>query len=168
MIRISSVKLPLSMTPADFPRVAAQTLGLLPTQIQACRLVRKAVDARDKSKLHFVVTLDVQTDAEAALLARMPHLQIVCEDAPIPVIRREKAPSLRPLVVGAGPAGLFSALRLAQAGCAPRWIERGKSVTQRAADVQAFWAHGTFLPSSNVQFGEGGAGAFSDGKLTTG
>lgn len=146
-------------------RQVARAFGVAPDQVRDIRIVRKSVDARKRANVHFVVNVQAEIDApqcdkplvEKDAFSTLPHsTPQVC------------APAYRPLVVGTGPTGLFCALRLAEAGLAPLMIERGKPVDERAADVAAFAAGGTLNPQSNVQFGEGGAGTFSDGKLTTG
>lgn len=121
-----------------------------------------------KGDVHFVLTVDVTLREEAAVLRRLkPGVAVRVQ--PAPALRLPRAAFARPpLVVGAGPAGLFAALTLAQAGARPILIERGKAVEKRALDVEHMSQAGELNPESNVQFGEGGAGAFSDGKLTTG
>ena len=132
------------------------------------RLLRRSVDAREEVRL--VYTVEVTLKEEAAVLRRCRSRKVsrvqpapaYAPPAPLP------APEIPPVVVGAGPAGLFAALVLALAGQRPILLERGRPVERRAADVERFWATGELDPTSNVQFGEGGAGAFSDGKLNTG
>ena len=131
-------------------------------------MLKKAVDARDKADVHFVLSVAVTLKDEAKVLARLkPGVA-----APFTFPKAPTLPKARfehpPVVVGAGPAGLFAALTLARAGVQPILIERGKPVEERTKSVQMMQEQGILDPESNVQFGEGGAGAFSDGKLTTG
>jgi len=171
MIRLPAVKAPLSVAERDLARIAADILGVDPGQIRSVRLSRRAVDARRKDDVHLALTLDVTVlGDEAALLrgCRHPQASLVEAPAPPPSPARVAAPKCRPVVVGGGPAGLFAALLLARAGAMPLLIERGQDALTRRADVERFWQTGELSPESNVQFGEGGAGTFSDGKLNTG
>lgn len=168
MLRISNIKAPLDYEKAPLTRFAASLLKLAPDEVLSARLSRKSVDARDKSRVHFVLTLDVRLRHEDPrsvdrLPVRAERVQET-EEPPLPRAHFDE----RPVVVGLGPAGLFAAWTLAQAGARPIVLERGRPVEQRQRDVEAFFAGGALDPHSNVQFGEGGAGAFSDGKLNTG
>ncbi|MDR3051440.1 MAG: hypothetical protein LBU67_06930 [Oscillospiraceae bacterium] len=174
MIRIRNLSVNPD-TPLDarsLAALAADKLGLAPADIAACRLSRQSVDARDKHAVRLILTLDVNVargDAERiAQRCASPHIAWVAPAPPVAKPVYPPAPRLRPVVAGAGPAGLFAALRLAQAGWQPLLVERGWDSARRALDVAAFWRGERLNPQSNVQFGEGGAGAFSDGKLTTG
>lgn len=161
----------LTLFPGDderrLPLLAAQACGLPVAELQDFRIVRKAVDARKKPKVLLVYSVAFSLSDEHRLCAdhqgiphleRAPHEPAICFTPP-----RRSAPVV---VAGMGPAGLFCALRLAAHGIAATVIERGQPVEQRVRDVARFWKNGTLLPESNVQFGEGGAGTFSDGKLT--
>ena len=170
MIRLNNLKVPLDYDEKTLLRLAETRLNAR-GQVEAVRVAKKSVDARDKGDVHFVMALDVSVRGdEQKILARLPRGVQAAPAKPEPKTRRFTGARFdqRPLVVGLGPAGLFAAYTLALHGARPVVIERGQDVTRRATAVESFWAGGAFNPRSNVQFGEGGAGAFSDGKLTTG
>ena len=175
MIRIHNIKVPLDYTERSLVSAACKKLGTTSAQVASCTVSKKSVDARKKSDVCFVVSLDIQLKSpadERRIAARLnPSVGgIVQLYAPPATVRLPAAPAVRPVVVGMGPAGLFAALTLAEAGACPIVLERGQDVDTRTRDVQAYWTQGApaFNPASNVQFGEGGAGTFSDGKLNTG
>ncbi|MBP7753409.1 MAG: hypothetical protein KA077_03965 [Veillonella sp.] len=139
-------------------------------QIKAVHVVRRAVDARKKPQITFVYTLFVEVADEAAVmkrLARDKNVSTMQPELPEPIVPGVMTLQHRPVVVGFGPAGMLAAFYLAREGYRPLVLERGQDVDQRTSDVEKFWQTGQFDPESNVQFGEGGAGTFSDGKLTT-
>lgn len=168
MLRLSNLSLPLSYTDEELTALIARKLKTAAGQIQSITLVKKSIDARDKGDVHFVLTVDAALHHEDEVLRCLKN-GIAARVSPKPAKPLPPATFNRPpMVVGAGPAGLFAALTLAKAGACPILIERGRPVEQRTQDVAAMMKDGTLDPNSNVQFGEGGAGAFSDGKLTTG
>ena len=170
MIRISELKLPLDHADEDLPALIAHTLGLAPPQIAHFTLFKRSFDAR-KAALVQVYIVDValvDTALEAELLRQHPdnpHLRASPDMAYIPVGQAPAALAMRPVVVGFGPCGIFAALVLAQMGFKPLVLERGTTVRQRTQDTWGLWRKNVLKPESNVQFGEGGAGTFSDGKL---
>ena len=166
MIRINNVKIPLDCDDESLRRAAAKELRLEERAVQSVTLFRRSVDARKKEQLHFTCTLDVTVAVnENNLLKRAKNAVKVTP-------YRYDVPTWQggtpPVVVGFGPAGMFAALVLAQSGAKPIVVERGRDVDRRTADVHRFWTDGALDTRSNVQFGEGGAGTFSDGKLNTG
>ena len=173
MLRLSELKLPLDHSDGDLEAAVIRRLRLRPGQLRGHRLVKRSVDARRKPAVALVYCLDLELDpaAESFLLGKKkadPQLRPTPDEryrfAVLPGSVR--APAERPLVVGAGPCGYFTALLLAQMGLRPLLLERGQPVKQRTAATFGFWK-GTlpFNPEANAQFGEGGAGTFSDGKL---
>ena len=166
MLRLNNLNVPLDYTEASLKALLLQKLHLSPAQLLSFHIARRSVDARDRRDVHFVLTVDLSLRDEAAVLRKNKTLTQYTPPAPLQL--REAKFDLPPLVVGAGPAGLFSALMLARAGACPVLIERGKPVDERTADVARLQQQSVLDPESNVQFGEGGAGAFSDGKLTSG
>ncbi len=169
MLRIQNIPLPIDSGQGQLKKKAARILGVKPEVITGLSLARQSIDARKKNDVHYVCTVDVTVADEGRVMARCRDRNVsLHQSAPyvFPTVRRTS--SLPPVVVGMGPAGLFAALFLARNGLAPIVLERGRPVEERTADVERFWTTGVLNPSSNVQFGEGGAGTFSDGKLTTG
>jgi hypothetical protein len=163
------LKLPLGHTPEALTEAVLARLGIAPEDMVDFRVARRANDARRKSAILMVYSVDVTLRDEAAVLARFAvdhHVQPTLDTryrfvTAAPVDRTGR----RPVVIGAGPCGLFAALILAQMGLRPIILERGKVVRQRTKDTWGLWRRGVLDPESNVQFGEGGAGTFSDGKL---
>jgi uncharacterized FAD-dependent dehydrogenase len=149
------------------PSLVASRIGLDPADLLEFQIVRKGVDARHKPRVKAVFTLSFSVRDIESLRSRIPAIPSLewQPESPqpcfVPVCTTQRI-----IIVGSGPCGLFAALRLAQYGLTATIIERGQAVEQRALDVQQFWRNGQLNPESNVQFGEGGAGTFSDGKLT--
>ncbi|MBQ1186532.1 MAG: FAD-dependent oxidoreductase [Clostridia bacterium] len=161
MILVSNINLPLD---TDFNNLKS-VVSFKGVNIKSAVLYKKSVDARRKNDVHFCCSVLIEVDNEKNALKRIKNSKIYTE----PIYTYKKAVSkTRPVVVGFGPAGIFAAYTLAKAGLRPIVIERGDDVDTRKQKVDAFWSGGKLDTESNVQFGEGGAGTFSDGKLTTG
>ena len=169
MLKITGLKLPLGFREGDLKRAAAKQLRLPESAIGQVRLCKKSVDARKKDNVHFVCAVEaaIQGDENRLLSRRRDNAVQKAEPYRYQLPQAGKLPQ-RPVVVGFGPAGMFAALLLAQCGQEPIVLERGQAVEERERAVQRFWKERVLDSQSNVQFGEGGAGTFSDGKLTTG
>lgn len=169
MLRLSDLTLPLDHTSADLEQAVIARLDIAPDDLKRLTVVRRGNDARRKTAIKLVYSLDVQVTDEAKVLARFAADQHVrpTPDTTYKFVTRapEGYQGPRPVVIGAGPCGLLAALVLAQMGFRPIIIERGKAVRERTKDTWGLWRRSVLNPESNVQFGEGGAGTFSDGKL---
>ena len=163
MLRVNNLKMPLKASPDDLKQATAQKLNCNLPDITDFRISKKSIDARNKGNVHFVYSVDCND-----MNLNFSDKDIEHISAPEKLTFKIKDDGTRPIVVGSGPAGMFAGLALAEAGLKPIILERGSEVDIRRQEVDTFWKIGKLNPESNVQFGEGGAGTFSDGKLTTG
>ena len=168
MILVNNVKFGLDTDFGGFFDAAQRNSAFASVKLIAASLYRKSLDARHKNDIHFCCSVLIEVEgSEEAALKRLKNASVYSE----PVYTYKSAKNSvenPPVVIGFGPAGIFAAYTLAKAGLKPIVIERGSDVDTRTAEVAAFWNGGELNPETNVQFGEGGAGTFSDGKLTTG
>lgn len=165
MIIINNIKLPLDADFNDISGIVANKLKIQKQDIISAELYRKSVDARDKGDVHFCVSILTNVKNESKIIKKNKNAAIFTKKE---YVWQKSESDIRPVVIGFGPAGMFAALTLARAGLKPIVYERGADVDTRTADVEKFFAGGALDPESNVQFGEGGAGTFSDGKLNSG
>ena len=168
MLRLTEVKLPLDHPEGKIEAAILKRLGIRADDLASYVIFRRGVDARKPNAILFTYTLDVTVRDEAAILARFQkdrRVSLAPDTRYHPVAKAPLDLSSRPVIIGMGPAGLFAGLILAQTGFRPLILERGKIVRERTKDTFGFWRKGVLHPESNVQFGEGGAGTFSDGKL---
>lgn len=166
MIRVGNISVPLDFDFSNLEGFCVHKLGISANNLRSVRLVKKSVDARRKSDVHFIISLDIEAQDEKRLQKSLKNAVFVNEyryqTGTVPAM------SSRPVIVGFGPAGMFAALVLAMAGARPIVLERGGDVDSRVKAVEEFRTTGRLNTECNIQFGEGGAGTFSDGKLTTG
>jgi uncharacterized protein len=170
MLRITELKLPLNHSENMLKTAILDRLGISTEELITYTIFRQGFDARKRNAILLVYTIDVETTNEQTLIKRLandPHLSLTPDSTYRFVTQTTKDPALRPVIIGTGPCGLFAGLILAQMGFKPIILERGKEVRERTKDTFGLWRKGVFNPESNVQFGEGGAGTFSDGKLHT-
>lgn len=173
MIRISQLKLDIHHTETDLRTKILRLLRIREDELICYTRRKQSLDARRKPQLFYVYTIDVKVKNENRIKKhfpkqKIPNIQLKPEEQQYSLcVRGAKALAHRPVIIGTGPAGLFCGYELARLGYRPILLERGASVEERMKDVEEFWATGVLNPNSNVQFGEGGAGTFSDGKLNT-
>jgi uncharacterized FAD-dependent dehydrogenase len=168
MLRLTELKLPIGHGDGDIAGAILERLRIKPDDLRSYSVFRRAIDARKKSAIALTYTLDIDVKNEAAVLARGKkdvHLSLAPDMSYRFVAHASEPPRPRPIVIGTGPCGLFAGLILAQMGFRPIILERGKVVRERTKDTWGLWRRSVLNPESNVQFGEGGAGLFSDGKL---
>ncbi|MEG3087785.1 NAD(P)/FAD-dependent oxidoreductase [Sphingomonas sp. PB4P5] len=167
MLRITELTLPLFHADEDLPAAICKRLRISPRELIKQVVARRAHDARDKANILLVYSVDVNVKNEDAVLARFRKDRNVqrTPDTRYRFVAQAPADAPRPVVIGAGPCGLFAGLILAQMGYRPIILDRGKVVRERTKDTWGLWRKAVLNPDSNVQFGEGGAGTFSDGKL---
>jgi len=168
MLRLTEIKLPLDHPPKAIEQAVMAKLGIARSELISCTVYKRGNDARKKANILLVYALDVEVKNEAAILQRFAKDVNVKPTPDTTYTFVAHAPAnlaKRPLIIGAGPCGLFAALLLAQMGFKPIILERGKVVRERTKDTWGLWRKSVLDTESNVQYGEGGAGTFSDGKL---
>ena len=176
MIKINNIKMHLNYNEADILSVIYKNLRV--KKINSYKIIKESLDSRHHDDIHYQLSLGVFVDNESKIMKTVNNKNIMLTNDKkytFPHILNteirealEEMPEFRPVIIGAGPAGYYSAIKLSQAGFRPIVLERGKAVEERSQDVEEFWNNGKLLKDSNVCFGEGGAGTFSDGKLNTG
>ena len=168
MLRISEIKLPLDHNEADLQQAILTRLGIPATDLHHVTVFKRSYDARKRSSIVLAYIVDVELADELTVLQRFqndPHIKPTPDMAYRFVTHAHTSQAQRPIVIGMGPCGIFAGLLLAQMGFKPIILERGKAVRERTQDTWGLWRNNQLNPESNVQFGEGGAGTFSDGKL---
>lgn len=169
MIRVNQIRMPIEHSQDDIKTKTAKILNIKKQNILAVQIVKKSIDARKKPELYVTYTVDVKVENEKLILSKTHSNQVQkCDEKPY-VFPGKTVSNIenRPVIIGTGPAGLFCGYMLAKHGYQPILLERGNAAPERKKDVEEFWKSGCLKPDSNVQFGEGGAGTFSDGKLNT-
>ena len=169
MLRLSELKLPLDCAPDALPQLICSTLAIAPAELLEHKVFKLSFDARKAALLQvYIVDVTLSAEREKSLLllhAQNAHIRPTPDMTWQPPVHASSDLNQRPVVVGFGPCGIFAALALAQMGFKPIVLERGKKVRERTLDTWGLWRKKELNPESNVQFGEGGAGTFSDGKL---
>lgn len=170
MLRINEISVPLGTDEKLLKKAAAKEIGVFEGDITFFEIARESIDSRKKNNIKMIYSVNVELNGdENAVADRFASNKVcTCEKYKYEMHENKRVSLFRPVVVGFGPAGMFCSLILARAGLKPLVIERGNDVDTRTRDVKGFWKNRILNTSSNVQFGEGGAGTFSDGKLTTG
>lgn len=169
MIQISQLKLPCTHTQQELREKIERTLRIRPEELIEYSIEKQSIDARKKPQIFYVYTIHASVLQEKKVFKKVHSKNITIVEKKVYQFpfHAESTPADRPVIIGSGPAGLFCAYMLAEHGFAPILLERGKAIEERKKDVDSFWETGKLNPESNVQFGEGGAGTFSDGKLNT-
>ena len=169
MIRMNQLKLPVDHTQEALWAKAAKALKIPVKDIRSIQIIKQSVDARKKEDIHFTYSIDVETEKEESVVHKAKSRDIGISEKKEYVFPKPGTKKMtdRPVIIGTGPAGLFCGIMLARHGYQPLLLERGESVEKRMEAVDLFWKGGMLRPDCNVQFGEGGAGTFSDGKLNT-
>ena len=170
MLRINEISVPIGATNEEIILKAAETVGITRDNVKGFEIARESIDSRKRNNIKMIYSVNLETDLdEEAIAMSFPQNKVhTCEKYKYEFPENRRTSSFRPIIVGFGPAGMFAAMILAEAGLSPLVLERGNDVETRTSDVYGFWNTRKLNTSSNVQFGEGGAGTFSDGKLTTG
>ena len=167
MLRISQIKLTPDHSTQDLEQKIRKTLRLSKKEVFSYKIFKQSIDARKKPEIYYIYTVDVKIAQEKRFLKGFKNV-VLAQDVSYQIpAAGNRRPEHRPVIAGAGPAGLFCTWLLAKTGYAPILVERGAPVDERIRDVEEFWRTGVLNTASNVQFGEGGAGTFSDGKLNT-
>lgn len=169
MIQISQLNLPCTHTQQELREKIERTLRIRPEELIEYSIEKQSIDARKKPQIFYVYTIHASVLQEKKVFKKVHSKNITIVEKKVYQFpfHAESTPADRPVIIGSGPAGLFCAYMLAEHGFAPILLERGKAIEERKKDVDSFWETGKLNPESNVQFGEGGAGTFSDGKLNT-
>ena len=169
MIRINEIRVELTENEDSLLKKAAKILRINESQIKELKIFKKSVDARKKDDVHFKYSVNIAADNESSIVEKCKSKKaLIFEPKPFVMPENMRRSEFRPIIAGFGPAGMFAGLLLAKSGLRPIILERGKKIEDRQRDVNKFWKERKLDENSNVQFGEGGAGTFSDGKLTTG
>lgn len=168
MIKLSNVKIPYTKSTDEYPLYAAKKLRIKKEDILSCHLLKRSLDARSPGDIHYVCSFKIRAKGENEIVKNKRIGAVRYTDKAYTFPYKNICSDIRPVICGSGPAGLFCALCLARAGLKPIILERGESVDRRKNSIAAFHSGGKLNVNSNVQFGEGGAGTFSDGKLTCG